>query len=224
MSITWAMALGLPRFADFEDPSGQGHVPKACFAKAFQPVLNELDGSDPSSFIDFFFCESPMREGLWEFVDEDARLDFFDYCQDLGCSPSLEEIQAGEDHRDKAARTRLENQLKSGTKHAVVSTALDFKTVLASCHQSSAEAKSLDTTLSSLSLSGHQKYVKATKLKLGSGKSRSHIVRGARSFDDLVKRLEELNAKLGESDLTVSQRKRIKKKKRAVIREMEWST
>lgn len=83
-TITWELAKADERFVDFEDPTGQGFVPKASFEEVYGPVLEQLDGQDCSSYIDFFFEETHLCKGSWAFQNEDARLDFFDFAKDEG--------------------------------------------------------------------------------------------------------------------------------------------
>jgi hypothetical protein len=66
--------------------------------------LQALDGTDMSSYFDFFFETHPGRPTHWGFTDDDAREDFADWCRELGCLPSMVETHEGEDSAAKMLR------------------------------------------------------------------------------------------------------------------------
>ena len=49
-----------------------------------------------TSFVDFFFRRSPVDTTQLEFVDNDARLDFFDFLCDEGLIPNFEMLSTGD--------------------------------------------------------------------------------------------------------------------------------
>jgi hypothetical protein len=74
----------------------------------YEKVLQQFDGSDMTSYLDFFFVPSPLNRRIWTFVDDDARLDFRDSALEMGLIPSLNEVMEGEDKDRKIERDRKE--------------------------------------------------------------------------------------------------------------------
>ena len=68
-------------------------VDTSLFSKTYGRALETLDGTDDASYVDFFFMPSPLQPGAWHFVDEDARLDFYDLACEMGITLSVSEIQ-----------------------------------------------------------------------------------------------------------------------------------
>lgn len=116
--ITWRDVLARPQdFSTFEDPINGGMVDLQQFYGAYRAVLDDLDGRDLMSYVDFFFSRNPMVAGHWSFTDEDAQEDFYAMCLEMGCSRTREEIQEGESAVEKAARKSKEQAGASSKPH-----------------------------------------------------------------------------------------------------------
>lgn len=100
------------------DPITGGFISKECFIGIYGSLLETLDGSDLSSYVDFFFEISPCNSCSLVFVDEDAQADFLDFAIDMKLIPEMFDIMRGEDDEDinirKSQQTQLEryNQLE----------------------------------------------------------------------------------------------------------------
>lgn len=90
------------------DPVYESYLPAEEFLQIYEPLLKTMDGSDLSSYIDFFFRPSPVNRGILEFCDEDSRLDFRDFAEEMGLIAKFEEIMEGEDAKDKLKRKQEE--------------------------------------------------------------------------------------------------------------------
>lgn len=92
ISVTWSCALQDNSIKTIQDP-----VSFACIDKqAYKDFLETLDGRDMMSFVDFFFQKSPVDCTQLEFVDEDARLDFFDFLRDYELIPEFNNLATGD--------------------------------------------------------------------------------------------------------------------------------
>lgn len=111
-SITWIdfSENMLSKIDMFEDPVYSTYVEKDIFIDMYIKALETLDGSDMSSFIDFYFQSSPINSGIYIFKDENAKLDFMDIAIDCGLLPELEEVMAGETQTEKRLRNIRESQ------------------------------------------------------------------------------------------------------------------
>jgi hypothetical protein len=105
-NLTWLKFSqnGLSRIELISDPITDGLLSKECFLSVYQPLMETLDGSDMSSYIDFFFEISRFNNTILLFIDEEARLDFQDLALDLNLIPELIEIMQGESRKDEAKR------------------------------------------------------------------------------------------------------------------------
>lgn len=80
----------------FECPISSGQVKLTEYTTLYGPFMKTLDGTDMASFVDFFFEPSPMNPSHWTFVDEDAKLDFIEVCQEMNLMPEIKHIQFGD--------------------------------------------------------------------------------------------------------------------------------
>jgi len=112
-SLTWDVVRANTRLArTFEDPITGASIDVSEFFAVYGPVLRQLDGSDMSSYVDFFWLPSPIDITSWQFVDDDTRQDFLDWAVELECVPPMCEVQAGESQAELAARRAKEQQLQ----------------------------------------------------------------------------------------------------------------
>ena len=105
-NLTWLKFSqnGLSRIELISDPITDGLLSKECFLSVYQPLMETLDGSDMSSYVDFFFEISRFNNTILLFIDEEARLDFQDLALDMNLIPELIEIMQGESKKDEAKR------------------------------------------------------------------------------------------------------------------------
>jgi hypothetical protein len=61
-NLTWETVLGDDTITSFEHPLTEMTMDKGTFYETFRAVCDMLDGSDMSSFVDFFFERSPVQE------------------------------------------------------------------------------------------------------------------------------------------------------------------
>lgn len=59
-NLTWEAASVDPSIQSFEHPLFGTPFDKRSFAEMFGPVLEQLDGSSASDYIDFYFTRSPV--------------------------------------------------------------------------------------------------------------------------------------------------------------------
>lgn len=106
-SITWLEFVQnlLSQIDMFEDPVYSTYVDKEIFIEMYSKALETLDGSDMSSFVDFYFQSSPINNSIYIFRDENSKLDFMDIAIDCGLLPELEDIMAGETKQEKLQRS-----------------------------------------------------------------------------------------------------------------------
>lgn len=107
-NLTWENAQNDSSIQTFEHPLTEMVMSKEQFKESFEPVLNQLDGSYMSSYIDFFFEESPVEQGHLKFRDDDAKQDFLDLAKEKECIPSIKEVQEGENEKEKHQRKQKE--------------------------------------------------------------------------------------------------------------------
>ena len=58
---TWAQAAADDSIVTFEHPLTEMTLPKDLFYKTFQKVLDQFDGADMASFVDFYFERNPVQ-------------------------------------------------------------------------------------------------------------------------------------------------------------------
>jgi hypothetical protein len=107
MSITWEK-FDKESISMISDPITGGSLEKGCFIAIYEKALQTLDGSDMSSFVDFYFHKSPINNSILEFVDVDAQEDFRDLAIELELIPDVKDIQRGESQQDIDKRIKLQ--------------------------------------------------------------------------------------------------------------------
>lgn len=95
-NLTWVAVLQDKTIRTLQDPVSLSFVDKNMYHHAYQEFLITLDASDPTSCVDFYFQTSPSDKTHLEFVDEDARLDFFDFLRDFNLIPEFNELSTGD--------------------------------------------------------------------------------------------------------------------------------
>lgn len=119
MSIIWR-TLSAIQDDTFQCPITKGQVDFSDFMAIYGPFLETLDGRDCSSYVDFFFCRSPINRMHWEFVDEDARMDFIDLCRDMDLIPEMKDILDGSwSEKDKVKRKSTTIKIKTVPKQQI---------------------------------------------------------------------------------------------------------
>lgn len=94
--ITWTTVLADKTIKTIQDPVSFSCIDKEVYHDSYKQFLLTLDGQDLTSFVDFYFQKSPVDKTHLEFVDEDARLDFFDFLHDHGLIPGFEVLANGD--------------------------------------------------------------------------------------------------------------------------------
>lgn len=97
-NLTWQVAQDYVLF--LPDPLTNTKLCKQQYIDLYGKVLNYLNGSDLSSYFTFFFKPDIIDSTIWNFVDEDAREDFTDWCIEENLLPTLKEAHQGEDDID----------------------------------------------------------------------------------------------------------------------------
>jgi hypothetical protein len=115
MSLEWRKVSQDDDYC-FQCPISGAIVHITTYSDLYGPFLETLDGRDLSSYIDFFYRKSPVNQLLWEFVDEDARLDFIDLCQEIGLMPDIQRIQFGDWDCDSSEKTKKKKNPKPKSK------------------------------------------------------------------------------------------------------------
>lgn len=107
-SLTWEKFQTKPNIITiFQDPVYLTYVECGIFLEMYGELLRTFDGSDMTSFIDFYFESSPLNNTIYIFRDEDAQLDFRDLAIELNLIPEIGEIMEGESKKEKAVRTQV---------------------------------------------------------------------------------------------------------------------
>ena len=117
--ITW-QTFDVNQVEVFRDPTWECYIPRDEFIQIYGKLLETLDGGDMSSYVDFFFRPSPVNKTMYEFVDEDCRLDFREMAEEMKLIPSFKEVMEGEDETEKIKRN-LKEKTKIVTKPVILS-------------------------------------------------------------------------------------------------------
>ena len=111
MSITWNIAIQEPQIMYFQHPVFQTQVKKDLFQQEFRTLLQQLDGTTMSDYIDFYYKPDIIDPTMYIFIDEDAKEDFFDFAVETDCIPSLKSIHMSENETEREARVECERLL-----------------------------------------------------------------------------------------------------------------
>ena len=87
-------------------------IPKLEFYEEFCKVLDLLNGDTMSDYVDYFFERDVINNSNLKFVDEKAKMDFYEWAVEEECLPSLKEIHQGESVEDKNKRIEEEEELE----------------------------------------------------------------------------------------------------------------
>lgn len=94
----------------FEDPITGFSVPKDLFESMYAEFLHTMDGEYMDACMEFYYADCPVMQGVYRFVDDDARLDFISGCQEYNLILDFNTICQGESKEEK--RTREERKYK----------------------------------------------------------------------------------------------------------------
>ena len=92
--VTWKLVMQDKSIRSIQEPICEMMIEKDDFDDAYNKFLITLDGSDMTSFVDFFWRRSPIDCGSLEFVDKDARMDIYDYLKDENLVPDMEKVHS----------------------------------------------------------------------------------------------------------------------------------
>ena len=79
----------------FEDAITNHQRPKEVYVEQYGALLAQLDGTEMALHVEFFFKFVDFN-GRMEFRDEDSRVDFMGWSEELGTIDKMSEIQQGE--------------------------------------------------------------------------------------------------------------------------------
>lgn len=115
MTTTWHQFVSRPEtHAEmFQDPLYETYITSELFVDIYKSLLETLDGRDMTSYFDFFYEPSHVNKSVYVFKDENAKLDFRDFAEDLGLIPKIKHVIVGEDHNDRRAREMNNKQNKA---------------------------------------------------------------------------------------------------------------
>lgn len=71
-------------------------LPAAEFLDTYGAMMESLDGTDPTCYVDFYFERCRVNSGLLRFQDQLLTADFYDACVEMGLAPPLSEVCTGE--------------------------------------------------------------------------------------------------------------------------------
>lgn len=94
--VTWEMVMRDTSIRSIQEPISQLFIDKTDFNSAYLVFLDSLDGSDMSSFVDFFWQKSALDRTCLEFIDEDSRLDIYDYLLEHDLIPEMDKVHSGD--------------------------------------------------------------------------------------------------------------------------------
>jgi len=95
------------RISQIEDPVSGQNMERVLFFEMYMPVLMSLDGNDMVSYIDFWLERSPVDTSILRFIDDMGRHDWIQYAIEQDCIPTMKELCAGENIKDKIKRERV---------------------------------------------------------------------------------------------------------------------
>ena len=76
INLTWKKVLSANDITDMEDPITGSEYCKHYYYNIYGKVLDELDGKDEISYVDFFFERHPIRPFCLRFIGENEKFDF----------------------------------------------------------------------------------------------------------------------------------------------------
>ena len=79
----------------FECPITGSNVPIIIFKEQYLSILEQLDGTTMSDYIEFWFSKNTFD--VYEFIDDDSREDWIDWAVELQINPHLKDIREGND-------------------------------------------------------------------------------------------------------------------------------
>lgn len=111
-NLTWKKVLSGNDITDMEDPITGSEYCKHYYYSIYGKVLDELDGKDEISYVDFFFERNPIRPFCLRFIGENEKFDFMDWCIEFNIIPSMKQIQSGESDNDVQKKIEKEKKHK----------------------------------------------------------------------------------------------------------------
>lgn len=95
-----------------EHPIYNSFVSKGVFEMEFKPLLDLLDGTTMTDYIDIFYEKDSILTTSLRFIGENEKLDFYEWAVELECLPTLIEIHEGESTNDKNNRKEDEKNIR----------------------------------------------------------------------------------------------------------------
>lgn len=112
------------------------------FEESYGPFLETLNGQDYESYITEFFEKSHINTNHWGFVDTDAKLDFYELCEEMGLGPDLQIIREGVEGDQLQESIRTKKMLSSDEQQKMLDEkrqAIDKQKALAEEHRKKKE-------------------------------------------------------------------------------------
>lgn len=110
---TWLNIKNDRNVESFEHPIYNSIISKDEFEEEFKPLLEMLDGTTMTDYIDMFYEKDIILESNFKFIGENEKMDFYEWAVELNCLPQLKEIQEGEDEKIKKVRKEREKQVNN---------------------------------------------------------------------------------------------------------------
>lgn len=111
-NLTWKKVFSANDITDMEDPITGSEYCKHYYYNIYGKVLDELDGKDEISYVDFFFERHPIRPFCLRFIGENEKFDFMDWAIEFNIIPSMKQIQTGESENDIKKKIEREKKHK----------------------------------------------------------------------------------------------------------------
>ena len=92
--------------SSIEDPITGCELDKNEYIQIYKLVLEEFDGKDDISYMDFFYEPHPLRSYYLVFKNNPVKKDFLDWAIEKGVSDKLHEIHKSETDEDEQKRKK----------------------------------------------------------------------------------------------------------------------
>ena len=103
--ITWKIFINdIKDISSIEDPITGCELNLQKFIQIYKLVLEDFNGNDEISYMDFFFESNPLRRHCLTFKDNIVKEDFLNWAIDYNISDKLHEIHKSETDNEEKKR------------------------------------------------------------------------------------------------------------------------
>lgn len=95
-TITWDLVIQDKTIKSIQEPICEMMIDIKDFHLAYQEFMLTLDGRDMTSYVDFFWRRSCVDYSCLEFVDQDARMDIYEFLRECNLIPDMDKVHSGD--------------------------------------------------------------------------------------------------------------------------------